>query len=173
MCPLTSHLVNIVPLVDIRKLVGFTVYAKAIHVTAEYEFNRLYVSQKKVKTVEGVVISVDLQITKQRRDQFYVIADYKNPDGIFKRTRLNSKSVVAGPFLVPVPFNLPSTANLLTATTTNTVPVTPSTSIIADNSTPVDPVPLPKTTTTNVAPAILPTTTTVTANCPNIFAPKH
>ena len=33
---------------------------------AEAECNRLYGSQKKVKMVEGVVVNVDLQITKQR-----------------------------------------------------------------------------------------------------------
>ena len=55
---------------------------------------------------EGVVINVDLQITKRRRKQFYVIADYKNPDGSVKRARLQIKSVVAVPVLVPVPGNL-------------------------------------------------------------------
>ena len=51
-----------VPPVDIRKVVGSTVYAKAINVMAEAERNRLSGSQKKVKMVEGVVINIDLQI---------------------------------------------------------------------------------------------------------------
>ena len=89
---------------------------------AEAEFNRIYVSQKKVKIVEGFVINVDLQIINQRRKQLYVISAYKNPDVCVKRARLNIKSVVAGPVLVLVPFNIPDTAPLLTATATTFVP---------------------------------------------------
>ena len=59
-----------VPPVDQRKVVGPTVHAKAIHVIAEAERNRLYGSQKKVEMVEGVVDNVDQKITKQRRKQF-------------------------------------------------------------------------------------------------------
>ena len=66
--------------------------------------------------VEGFVVNLDQQITNQRWKQFYVIADYKNPDGIFKRARLHIHSVVAGPVLVTVPLNIPATAPLLTAT---------------------------------------------------------
>ena len=47
-----SRPVNMVPPVDLRKVVGYTVRAKAIHVMAESEFNRLYGSQKKVNMVE-------------------------------------------------------------------------------------------------------------------------
>ena len=64
-----------VPPSDVRKLVGSTVCAKAIHVMAEAECNILYGSQKKVKMVEGFVINIDLQITNQRRKQLYVISD--------------------------------------------------------------------------------------------------
>ena len=56
-------------------MVGSTVHAKAIHVMAESECRRLYDSQKKVKMVEGVVVNVDLKITKQREKQLYVIAE--------------------------------------------------------------------------------------------------
>ena len=161
-----------VPPVDQRKVVGSTVHAKSIHVMAEAECNRLYGSQKKVKMVEGVVINVDLKITKQRRKQFYVISDYKNPDGSVNRARLPINSVVVGPVLVPVPVNLPSTAPLLTATTTTIVPANTSISFPADNFTPVDPVHVPTTNTTTVTPAFIPKTTTVPSNRPTIFAPS-
>ena len=78
-----------VPTVDQRKVVGSTIHAKFIHLMAEAEYNRLYVSQKKVKRVEGVVVNFYQKITKQRWKQFYVIADHKNPDGSFKRARLH------------------------------------------------------------------------------------
>ena len=71
--------------VDLSKVVGSTVYAKAIHVMTEDECNIIYGSHNKVNMFEGVVINVDLQITKKRRKQFYVIADNKNPDGSIKR----------------------------------------------------------------------------------------
>ena len=73
--PLTTRTVRMAPPVDLRKVVGYTVHAKAIHVMDESEWNRLYGSQKKVRMAEGVVIDVDLQITKQRRKEFYVISD--------------------------------------------------------------------------------------------------
>ena len=160
-----------VPPVDQRKVVGSTVHAKAINVIAEYECQRIYGSHKKVKMVEGVVVNIDQQITKQRRKQFYVISDYKNTDGSFKRARLHIKSVVSGPVLVPVPVNLPSTATLLAATTTPIIPTNTSNSVPANPSTPVDHVPVPKTTTTTVAPALLPITTTVPDNRITIVAP--
>ena len=50
--------------------------------------------------VEGVVINVDLQITKQRRKQLYVIDDYTNPDGSGNKARLQIKSMVSVPVLV-------------------------------------------------------------------------
>ena len=78
-----------VPPVDLRKVVGSKVHDKAIRVMAESECNILYGSQKKVNMVEGVVIHVDLQITKQRRKQLYVITNYKNPDGSIKRDWLH------------------------------------------------------------------------------------
>ena len=77
--------------------------------------------------VEGVFSNADLQITKQRRKQFYVIDDYKNPDGSVKRSRLHIKSVVVVSVLDPVPVNLTSTASLLAETTTTIVPANPST----------------------------------------------
>ena len=91
-----------VPPVDQSKVVDSTVYAKVIRVIDEAECKMLYGLQEKVKMVEGVVVNVDEQITKQRRKQFYVIADKKN-DGSFKRSRLYIKYLVAGPVLVPVP----------------------------------------------------------------------
>ena len=129
-----------------------------------------------MKRVEGFVVNVDQQITKQRRKKFYVIADYKNSGGSVKRARVHIKSVVAEPVLVPVIVNLPSTAPLLTTTTTTIVPANTSTSVPDNNSTTVDSthvdhVPVPKTTTATVAPALLPTTTTVPDNLPNIVAP--
>ena len=109
--------------------------------------------------VEWVAFNADQHITKQRRKQFYVVADKKNPDGSVKRARIHIKFVVAGQVLVPFPVNPPSTAPLLTATTTNIVPANPSMSFPADNSTPVD-------------PELLPTTTTVPDNFPTIVAPS-
>ena len=121
--------------------------------------------------VEMVVINVYLQITKKRRKKFYVISDYKNPDESFNRARLHIKSLVAVPFLVPVPVNLPATAPILTSTKTNIVPANPSTSVPADHSTTVDPEPITTTTTTTVSPELLPTITTVPANRPTIVSP--
>ena len=137
--------------VDQSKVVGSTVHDKAIYVMDEAECNILYGSQKKVKRVEGVVVNVDQQINKQRRNQFYVIADYKNPDGSVKMARLHIKSVVAGPVIVTVPVNIPATTPLFTVTTTTIVPANTSTSVPADHSTPVD--------STPVDPAPVPTTT--------------
>ena len=158
--------------VDQRKVVGSTVHAKLIHVMAESECQRLYGSQNKVNMVEGViVVNVDQQITKQRRNQFYVIADYKNPDGRVKRDRLHINSVVEGPVLVPVSVNLPATAPLVTATTTTIIPANISTSVPANPSDHFDPAPVPTTTTTTAAPEILPTTTTAPANIHTTVAP--
>ena len=53
-----------VPPVDIRKVVGYTVHSKTINVMDEAEYNRLYGSQKNLKMVEGVVVNVNQQITK-------------------------------------------------------------------------------------------------------------
>ena len=76
MRPLISRLVNMGPRVDQRKLVGSTVHSKSIYVMSEAEYNRLYVSKKTVKMVEGIFVNVDQQITKQRWKQFYIIYDY-------------------------------------------------------------------------------------------------
>ena len=67
------HLFNMVSTVDKRKVVGFTVHDKAIHVMAEAECLRLYGSQKKVKIVEGVFVNFDQQINKIMQKQLYVI----------------------------------------------------------------------------------------------------
>ena len=83
--------------------------------------------------------------------------------------------MVAGPILVPVPVNLPSTAPLSTVKTRNIVPENISTSVPANHSTPnystpVDPAPVTTTTTTSVSPAIIPTITTVPINSLTIFS---
>ena len=64
MRPLLPRLVNMVPPVDLSKVVGSIVHSKFMHVMAESECNILYGSQKKVNMVEGVVINVDQKITK-------------------------------------------------------------------------------------------------------------
>ena len=92
--------------------------------------------------VEGVAVNVEQNITKKRRNQFYIIADYKNPDGSVKCSRLHLKYVVVGPVIVTVPVNLPSTAPLFTVTTTNIVISNTSTSIPDNNSTHVHPAPV-------------------------------
>ena len=138
---------------------------------AEAKCNRLYVLQKKVKMVEEVVINVDLKNIKKSWKQLYVISDCKNTDVSVKRARINIKSMVAGPVLVPVPFNIPETAPLLTASSTIFFPVNPSTSVPADHSTHVDPTPVTTTPCNTVAPALLPSTTTVPSNLPTIVAP--
>ena len=145
-----------VPPVDLSKVVSSTVHAKAIHVMDGDEYNRLYGSQKKVNMVEEVVVNVEQKITKQRRKKLYVISDYKNPDGSVKMAKLHIKSVIEGPVLVPVPVNIPATAPLLTATKTTSAPANPSTILPADHYTLVYPAPVPITTTTNVAPALIP-----------------
>ena len=121
--------------------------------------------------VKGVVVNVDQQITKQRRKRLYDIADYKNPDGSFKRSRLYIKSVVEVPFLVPVPVNLPDTTPLVTATKTTIVPFNASNSVPANPYVPFYPAPVTTTTPTNVVPALITKTTNVPANCPTIVAP--
>ena len=170
------RLVSIVLPVDQRNLVGSTVHGKSIHVIDKAEFNRLYGSQKKVKRFEGVVVNVDQTITNQSRKKLYFIADNKNPDGSFKRYRIYIRSVVAVPVLVLVPVNLPDTAPMLTVTTTTIFPANTSISDPSNHSTPVDsttfdPTPAPTITTTTVAPALLPTTTTIPANCNTIVSP--
>ena len=64
-----------VPPVDQSRVVGYTVHSKAICVMDKSGCNRLYGSMNKVKRVEGVVVNIDQNITKQMRRQFYVIAD--------------------------------------------------------------------------------------------------
>ena len=59
----------------------------------------------------------------------------------------------------------------MSATKTTRVPDFPSTSVPSNPSTPVYPAPVPTTTTTTVAPKMLPTTATVPSNCPNTVAP--
>ena len=159
------------PPFDQRKAVGSTVHAKAINIMNEYECNRLYGSQKKVNMVEGVVVNVGQQITKQRRKQFYVISDYKNTDGSVNMEMLHIKSMVVGPVLVPVPVSLPATAPLLKAKTNNILLANNFTSVPDNHSTPIDPAPVPTTTNNTIAPALLPTTTTATTICPTIIAP--
>ena len=122
--------------------------------------------------VEGVVVNVNQQITKQRRKTLYVIADYKNPDGSVKRYILHIKSVVSGPVLVSVPVNLLSTAPLLTSTKTTIFPDYPSTSVPANTSSNFASAPVPTTTNTTVAPALFTTIPTVPENLPTIVAPE-
>ena len=64
-----------VPPVDQSKVVVSTVRAKYFHVMSESECNRLYGTQKRVRRVEGLVVNIYQQITKQRRKQFYVISN--------------------------------------------------------------------------------------------------
>ena len=111
-----------VPPVDLRMVVGSTVHAKSIHVMAEAECNVHYVPQKKVNIDEGVVINVDLQITKKRWKQSYFISDYKKTDVSVKRAMIHIKFVVAGPVIVPVLVNITATVPLLTPTTTTIPP---------------------------------------------------
>ena len=123
--------------------------------------------------VEGVVVNFDQNISKQRRKQLYVISDNKNPDGSIKRVRLYINSVVSGPFIYPIPVNLPASAFLQTVTTTTNIPDNPSTRFPVDPSTPVEPAPVPKNTTTNFDPVIITTTTTVPDNFPTTVSPAH
>ena len=153
-----SCLINMVPPVDQMKVVGSTVHSKSINILAEDECNRIYGSHKKLNMVEEFVVNVDQQITKQRRNRFYFIADYKNTYGSFKRARLHIKSVFSGPVLVPVPVNLPDNAPVLKATTTTIFPFNHSTSVPDNHSTPVD-------------PAHVPTTTNVPVNRPRTVSP--
>ena len=120
---------------------------------------------------EGAVVNLDQQITEKRRNQFYVIADYKNTDGSVKRARLHIKYVVAGPVLVPVPVNLPETATILIATTTTSITANLYTNVTSDPSTTFDPAPVPTTTITNVAPELLPRATTIPTKFSTTFAP--
>ena len=57
-----SRLINMVPPLYQRKVVGSTFNAKAIPRMDEAECQRLYGSQKKVKIVEGVVVNFDQNI---------------------------------------------------------------------------------------------------------------
>ena len=79
--------------------------------------------------------------------------------------------MVAGPVLVLVPFNILDTAPLLTATATTFVFDNPSASLPDYHSTHDEPTPVTTTPYNTVAPALLPTTTTVPSNLPTIFAP--
>ena len=61
--PFMSRLINIVYPVDKSRVLGSTVHAKAIHVMAEVERQRLYGSQKKANIVEGAFVKVYRKIT--------------------------------------------------------------------------------------------------------------
>ena len=79
--------------------------------------------------------------------------------------------MVSGPVSFPVPVNIASTSPLLTATTNTSPPAIHSISIPVNPSTPVDPAPVPTTTTTNIAPALLPKTTNAPSNLPTTVSP--
>ena len=166
-----SHLFNLVPHCDQRKVVGSTVHDKEIRVMAEAERKRLYFSQKKVNMVEEVAGNVYQQITKQRQKQFYIISGYKSPDGSVKRASIHIKSVVVGLVLVLVSVNISATASLLRTTATTIIPENPSTTFPVYPSTPVDPVIVSTTTNSTYAPALLSTSTTVPANRTNTVSP--
>ena len=79
---------------DTRKNVGSTVFAKAIHVTADAECSRRYGAQKKTKFIQGTVVGSDSETGRSNRLINYVTADYVlGVDGTIKRKRLNIRSV--------------------------------------------------------------------------------
>ena len=104
--------------------------------------------------VEGVVVNIDQNITKQRWKKLYIISDYKNTDVSVKRARLNMKSVVSVTVLVPVSVNTPNNASLWTSTTTTIVTSNPPTSVPTNPSTNVDPESVKITTTTTLETAL-------------------
>ena len=63
--------------VDLSKVVGSKVHDRSIRVMDKAECKRLYGSQKKVKMVKGVVVNVDLQITKKRRKNYMLFMTAK------------------------------------------------------------------------------------------------
>ena len=75
--------------------------------------------------------------------------------------------------VVTVPVNPTATAPILTATTTTIVPANHYTSFLAYPSAIVYPALVPTTTTTTVAPALLPKKTNVPDNHPKTIDPAH
>jgi hypothetical protein len=61
--------------VDQRKIVGTTVHALAVHVTALSECTRRYGSNNKKKWLDGVVIRVDMKKTIRGRTSTTVVAE--------------------------------------------------------------------------------------------------
>jgi hypothetical protein len=88
--------------VDQRKIVGTTVHALAVHVTALSECTRRYGSHNKKKWLNGVVIRVDTKQTITGRTSTTVVAEYQlGSDGVMKTKGINVRSVKAGAAPLP------------------------------------------------------------------------
>ena len=88
--------------VDQRKIVGATVHALAVHVTALSECTRRYGSNNKKKLLDGVVIRVDTKRTQTGRTSTTVVAEYQlGSDGVTKTKEINIQSVKAGAAPLP------------------------------------------------------------------------
>jgi hypothetical protein len=86
--------------VDQRKIVGTTVHALAVHVTALSECTRRYGSYNKKKWLNGVVIRVDTKQTITGQTSTTVVAEYQlGSDGVMKTKGINVRSVKAGQLL--------------------------------------------------------------------------
>ncbi len=88
--------------IDQRKIVGTTVHALAVHVTALSECTRRYGSHNKKKWLNGVVIRVDTKQTITGRTLTTVVAEYQlGSDGVMKTKGINVRSVKAGAAPLP------------------------------------------------------------------------
>jgi hypothetical protein len=94
---------------DQRKIIGATMHALAVHVTALSECTRRYGSNNRKKLLDGVVIRVDTKLTRTGRTSTTVVAEYQlGSDGVTKTKGIHVPSVKAG--AAPLPPTPPAPA---------------------------------------------------------------
>jgi hypothetical protein len=113
--------------VDLRRIVGSKVHAKALHVTNNAECSRRYGAGKTTKLLQGTVVEAkEVQKAGNSRMSWFITADYDCGGGDMKRAELNIRSVKSGeipsafpaaspgkPILPPAPQITPTIASAL------------------------------------------------------------
>jgi hypothetical protein len=82
---------------DVRRIVGSIVHAKAIHLTNEAECGRRYGRNKSTKLVQGHVAEVHNGLSRTGRSQCCLTCDFDFGLGMWKRKKLDIRSVKSGP----------------------------------------------------------------------------
>jgi hypothetical protein len=96
---------------DLRRVIGSRVNAKAIHVTNNAECSRRYGAAKLTKRLDGTVLQAEeVLMPPNRRASWFITANYDLGAGAMKTKRLNIRSVKNGEIpavALPAPPTLP------------------------------------------------------------------